>query len=61
MRHSQRYPVDMNRHFLWICPRPTSRGFRRLIPYWTAQLLGAFLAGANLLLFYRAIDLFQKH
>jgi glycerol uptake facilitator protein len=41
--------------------RPADFGFRRLIPYWCAQLLGAFLAGCvNLFLFYRAIAHFEK-
>lgn len=41
--------------------RPADFSFRRLIPYWMAQLLGAFVAGSiNLFLFHRAIAHFEK-
>jgi glycerol uptake facilitator protein len=41
--------------------RPADFGFRRLIPYWMAQLLGACLAGCiNLFLFYRAIAHYEN-
>lgn len=41
--------------------RPADFGFRKLIPYWMAQLFGACLAGlVNLFLFYGTIGHFEK-
>ena len=41
--------------------RRSDFAFRKLIPYWIAQLLGAFAAGGiNLFLFHYAINSYEK-
>jgi len=41
--------------------RPSDFAFRKLIPYWIAQLLGAITAGAiNLFLFHYAINNYES-
>lgn len=47
--------------FSFALVRPADFRFRKLLPYWIAQYLGAFAAGAiNLFLFHRAIGHFEK-
>jgi len=47
--------------FSFALVRPADFRFRKLIPYWCAQLMGAIVAGLiNLFLFYRAIGKYEK-
>jgi len=47
--------------FSFALVRPADFRFRRLIPYWTAQFLGAIVAGCiNLFLFHTAIDHYES-
>jgi len=46
--------------FAFMLVRPTDFPWRRMVPYWLAQLLGAFIGAAiNLFVFHHAINSYE--